>query len=431
MKTLISLIFIILFVTAAQTSVLSSLAAALPERTWVKLPDNASLNGFNIHWAYFYFTDSGVWDPVRKQVAWIGACGVSNCNPSIYKRLAYDAAGDAWTFVTTPFSGAGHGYDGNALDPGTGLHYFAWWRDNNIRTWDGSNWGTLPAYPLDNPCCKALSWFPDINGGKGGLVVTSNDGEVAWFNGQTWTLINGAQAAPWGDYELFSEYNPVHKLVWMGGGNVWHQDPDYDPNRAKVNYTLDAQLRLTRKKDAPFSLKACASLKSCDPVSGKYIVYDFHGQAWWEYDVVNDSWSQITNMNAEPDLGENSAFHVPIPEYGVIMIFKQKNSTRSVYLYRHTAGSVTAKNSHDLSMSEKGIQVTPNPFKASISIFLSDAKKANVAVYDINGKMVKAFSDSHSSNELSWNALGQPAGVYVIRAEFGSSILSKKMFLAK
>ncbi len=314
-------------------SVLRDLALALPERTFVKLPANASLDALPMDVSLLYYTDSGVWDPVKKKMAWVGGPGTCCADPAIYKRITYDEATDHWDIQPTPFTGSGHGYDANAFDPSTGLHYFAFWDDKKIKTWKGQTWGTLPEHPLPANIAVALTWFPDLNGGKGGLVLTSGNGRAAWFDGNAWAEIKGGEAAPWGDYDVFSEYSPTLKKMWLGSG----------VDRGEVHYLLDAQLKLTRLRDAPFNIKDNEALKSVDPLNGKFLVYRMADKAWWEFDAGKDEWNRLSGLKSQPDLGGESLLQVPLPEYGVILIFRHYVSVREAFLYRHSLGAATLR----------------------------------------------------------------------------------------
>jgi hypothetical protein len=424
----ITLILIVLLVNLTFSSVLSSLAASLSERTWVKLPSNSSLNGLSMDNSLLYYTDSGVWDPVKRQVAWVGGPGTCCANPAIYKRIAYDEATDTWTIATTPFTGSGHGYDANALDPNTGIHFFGWWSNTNIRRWNGYTWGMLPPHPLGSSCCVALSWFPEINNGNGGLVLTASTGKAAWYNGSSWTSIPGATSAPWGGIEHFSEYNPVRKVVWMGSGSYGASGTE------RVHYIMDAQFNMTKKNNAPFNIKNNEALKTCDPVSGKFLVYNMDAQTWWEYDHLADTWSQITNMNNKPNLGTASLWHVPIPEYNVIFVFKHSGSTRSIYLYRHTASTAVA-GSPAVGKGQFKVMAAPNPFDLRMTIKIrskeAGSKEAKIRIYDATGKLCFSASLLPASREYTWSTSRFAPGIYILKTTINNKTMSTPLFLMR
>ena len=99
-------------------------------------------------------------------------------DPADYKRISYDVATDAWTIAATPFSGSGHAYDGNALDPATGDHYFALFGQRQVNRLREGTWSKLSDLP----------WTPNV-----------------------------------------AEYNPVHALLWFGSGN------GHEPDRGRLD----------------------------------------------------------------------------------------------------------------------------------------------------------------------------------------------------
>lgn len=251
-----SLMILFSALTISDASKLGDLAAALPAKSFVKITGNASLIALSLESSIMYWTNSGVWDPIKKQVRWMGGPGSCCANPPVYKMITYDVATDNWSIAATPYTGTGHGYDGNTLNPATGLHYFGQKDEPQVRVWNGASFSLLPAAPVSAMTTPSLTWFPEINSGSGGLLFMGDEGKLASYNGTTWTAITGVQVT---GYDNFSEYNPVKKVVWLGSGSG--------------SYRLSANMTLTKLAAAPFSLEgnACA-LHSCDPVSGLYIV---------------------------------------------------------------------------------------------------------------------------------------------------------------
>lgn len=312
-------------------SVLSDLAASLPEKTWTKMPSNSSLSSLGLENTLTTYANTGVWDPVNDRLMWAGGPGGCCVQNPVFKLITYDAGADTWAIRNTPYSGSGHAYDGNAFDPGTGRFFFKHWRSPDLKIWNGSSWSSAPNLPWEKPA-TAVVWFPDINNGNGALVYVGQDesdgqgGRLAWLDGSTWRKIQQGQR--WGKVHTFAEYNPVHKVVWLGSGS----------ENDRAIYKLDAQLNVTRLSDAPFNLQSSESgaMSVVDPATGLYIVYNRSSKDWWQYDIIADQWTRITDMiNKPPQFWNN--FAVPIPEYGVILVFEHKNGQvdETAYLYKH------------------------------------------------------------------------------------------------
>jgi hypothetical protein len=124
-------------------------------------------------------------------------------------------------------------------------------------------------------------------------------------------------------------WNPLSKRIEIGGGNT----------SEKVHYRLNEDLTLTKLEDAPFPLDNGVALHSCDPVSGRFIVTSHGDGAWWEYNILDDSWKKLAGLSNAPNFTvdpgvANQHFQVPLPHLGVILYM---DSGRNVYLYKHTA----------------------------------------------------------------------------------------------
>lgn len=360
------LLSILLITTSVVTaSKLGDMAMALPENAFVKITGNASLDALNLESSLLYWTNSGVWDPIRKQVRWIGGPGTCCSSSPTFKMITYDEATDSWSVTPTPYTGSGHGYDGNTINPATGLHYFGQKDEPQVRVWDGAAFSLLPASPVSSMTTPSLTWFPEINSGAGGLLFMGDEGKLAWYNGTQWTSITGVQLT---GYDNFSEYNPVHKVVWLGSGSG--------------SYKLSADLTLTKLAAAPFSLEgnACA-LHSCDPVSGLYIVTNLANNSWWTFDIMTDTWAPMTGMSGQPDFGTscggsgNNQFQVPIPDYGVILYMDHNTTPASVYLYKPARSTAAV--------------VGLNPL---------DPKTGNVVGFDLSGRRF------HGASQISFGA---------------------------
>lgn len=406
---------LVLAANAAHANVLSDLAAALPEHTFVKMPANPSLNSIGMDASLLYYADSGVWDPIDGEIAYVGGPGTCCADPAVYKRVSYNLANNTWAIANAPFTGSGHGYDANALDPRTGNHYFAFFDDKVIRRWTGKAWESLPAHTLASECCVSLSWFPDINNGNGGLVLQVGSGLAAWYNGSSWTNIP-KPATVWGEYEGFSEYNPVLKSVWLGSGS----------GSERVSFLMDANFKYTKLKDAPFSLKTNNSLKSVDPVSGKYIVYDMEGSALWEFDAKTDTWTKQA-PTAMPSLGTESLFQVPLPQYGVIMFFKQNGSSKDVYLYRHVKGIGAVSLGEPMAVgAAPRISALADPAGSLMTLSVAGALSGSLSIHDSQGRITASWPNV-SSQPVTWDVSHARGGLYMARFQGGTGSVSQRI----
>jgi len=388
----------------AGASVLSNLANSLTPRKWGIMPLNTSLGALSLHYSLLFWNDSGVWDPVKKKIRWVGGPGTCCANPADYKMITYDEEANTWAVGSTPFSGSGHAYDANAFNPRLGLHYFCLIGSSSVRTWNDVSWGSLPDAPI-SATTPSLTWFPDINAGNGGLVYHGDNGNLAWYDGSSWKTLSSVGLS---SYNAFSQYNPVYKGVWLGGCG------------SRSSWFLDTNLNVRKLADAPVSMANGSTMHTCDPVSGNFLVYDHGTDLWYELDMADDTWSQVTDMT--PKFALNNSFHVPIPEYGVILVFDHASSAKFVYVYKNAAP--TAAEKRDARPRGMELEVSPNPFRSSVT--LRPPFKALIKIFDTRGAVVASFK---GQGGIVWNAQDLPSGVYLVRANSGNRVFTKKLFL--
>jgi hypothetical protein len=433
-KMVVSVVVLFHLISA---SVLSDRAANLSARQWMPLTiNNASLNSLDLHYSLLYWNDSGVWDPIKQKIRWVGGPGTCCANPAEFKMINYDVAADSFSLHDTPYSGSGHAYDGNAFNPHTGHHYFAIFGSPNIRVWNDTAWSNLPTAPISGTT-PSLTWFPDVNGGQGVLMFLGNSGALAQYDGISWRSISGISL---GSINSFSEYNPVLKKVWIGGGN----------GTGKKHYLLDTNMVVTPLPNAPFELGNGIAYHTCDPVSGNFLVFVKSTKAWWEFNPVAGTWETITDMTPVFTFPSTDLFHVPIPEYGVILFFFHSGSAKYVYLYRHTAFDAVEEGGAVSPDGELAMTVSPNPFNPVTTIsyvysmgsgvetqdFASLQPNPIIHIYDITGKMVADLSNQipHSSfgiRHLKWDATGHPSGIYIARLKTKSRTYQTRLMLTK
>jgi hypothetical protein len=419
MKRFAFLGLVLFFLTISQATVIGDLAAAMPERTFVKVPTPPSLQNMDLVRSTFAWNNSAVWDPVKKEVRQICAAGTC-CSNGQYFMVTYDDATNTWKKVNAPFMGSGHAYDGNALNPATGYHYFGRFHDDNVRTWNGYVFGMLPPLPISAATTPACTWFPEINNGNGGLVYIGTSGRWCWWDGQKWTSMPTLSGL--GTYNTFVEYHPVHKVVWAGAGN----------GGDRVSYRINANLQATKLNNAPISLNNHQSVQSYDPSSGKYVIFSQNDNSLWEFDIISDTWNKITNATGPRPSGTTTPymFQVPIDDYGVIMYLWYYYDRREIYLYKHTKSSSILR-----LVSQPGngfnLQVQPNPCRSHTTILLQDCGLQNITgfqVFNAHGRLIQNFKPQ---SVLGWNVSAQAPGIYYIRVNTGKETYSKPITILR
>jgi hypothetical protein len=80
---------------------------------------------------------------------------------------------------------------------------------------------------------------------------------------------------------------------------------------------------------------------------------------------------------------------------------------------------------------KSAISVIPNPFNSIATITFENAgRSARLAVYDIDGRVVKRFVGINQK-QVEWNASALPKGIYLLKIVTNRQIFSKKVILLK
>lgn len=296
-------------------TVLSAAANALSAGEWGQMADH----GLSLHYSLMYWSDSGVWNELEDKLMWRGAPGTC-CKPSPDHRLIqYFEDTDTWTDTYADLISDGHAFDGNAIDS-NGILYFQQKQERQLRRYNGVSWDIRPSDDLPvTGTSPGLTYFPELNGGSGGFVACCDVGYAYYSVGTSWVQIGGVT---WPGVVVFAEYNPVEKVVFMGRGSSL--------------YKLDSSAVATPLGSAPTVVEVGVTKVVCDPVTGKYIVYNNNTNQWYEFDIVADSWVNITSSMVNRPPQSPNYFMTAIPTHGatpaVIMLVNQNGN---VFIYRH------------------------------------------------------------------------------------------------
>ena len=326
--SVVSALLALMVTVAGHATTLSDAAAALQPGQWAEINTtgfNQALlgdsNGHNI----FQYTEDIVWDPVSKQLLFVGGGHGSDA-----KFISYSDSSNAWQLRPQPsgFGGSSfsHAYDHNGIDPVSRRFFHRQPGGNNrIDVWniDTNTWTRSPAIPSGPQCCGAVEWFPEISravyvdGSYG--IFSYNPANDGWS-----TASNNLE--PLGDYHLFAEYSPVHKVLFFGGGNG-----------SSAIYKMNASSQITRiSPDAPDEMGTTHSIVTLDPNSGNFLVY-YSSSNWYEYNPATNVFSRMSG--SAPFGGIDLVVATPISTYGVTLFAKYNGDQSKVWIYKHSPGS--------------------------------------------------------------------------------------------
>lgn len=351
---------------ANMSSPLAEAAAAMQPGEWRVLSTGNLLpvlsqvqQGCGATGSIFPYTEDGVWDPQTHRVYFIGSdhIYIDQCSDKMAERfISYSEATNSWSELPDPAwfaNGVRHGYDHTAIDVANGVLYHFQFGDSyrGVQRYNVTTGSWLAATP-DAPsraCCVGVEYFPEFTGGNsqtpGGLVMAGD--RNVWVHRtvtNTWTNnLGGSGNLNFGDYHTLAEYNPVHKVVIFGGGEI------YSPYQAfGTLYKLAADGTISTVATAPFGLRVNQSIVTVDPMSGDYLVFGPNGE-FYVLDITTNIMSQWQLQGTTPPFSSprresgvsavDLTIAVPISTYGVVMFVKHipdNSAETKVYLYKHS-----------------------------------------------------------------------------------------------
>jgi hypothetical protein len=179
------------------------------------------------------YAPRGHWDSIAKEALFYGS---THGTQHLKRMIRYVDATNTWDAEedgAPETDGAdSHGYFHFALRQSDGQRFIRHYNSATVsqRSPSGS-WSTIASLPgaafVEWNVANGLEWFPEYDGGNGGLIFSGGGIVAAWQTNSWTTLLDQAIA---GDYHTFSVYNPDDNRVYVGGGNgstdMWRVDPD-------------------------------------------------------------------------------------------------------------------------------------------------------------------------------------------------------------
>lgn len=319
------IVIAVYFQISRSPKTLAAIAAKMPAQSWQEIKTRglsrdllAAGDGYHI----LEYIEEACWDPRSRQLMFIGQGHMSKI-----KHIVYSDSGNIWRELPQPFwaSDFGNSYDHHAINPVAGYFYFHPFNTQQVYQYHiaSKSWSALPAMPDAMVCCLGMEYFPEMNG-----LVLAGGGRIYFFDVQKgeWRVI--ATKLAMGPYHNFAEYNPVHGLMLLGGGNG-----------SRNIYKMDSSGQVTALKDAPMTLGTSHSINTVDPVTGDYLIFGKNA-GFYQYDILTDTWSL---PSTKPAFGQvDATIACPIACYGVTLFLTCHHGNPRVLLYKH-AGAPDAK----------------------------------------------------------------------------------------
>ena len=277
----------------------------------------------------FGYCDKGVYDPVRKQLRFVGAGHYGDL-----KFWSYDETTD-WADFTVPqwyidwvAAGArgGHAWHLNTVNPGNGDHYFMYASPrggaHGFYKWN-NNWSSLAEYTVAFPAPAAgLEYFPARN-------------EILWC-GRDQIRVYGVAGGSWtgsgnpyntGDIQTGVLYSPQHNCLYFGGGeaSVTGNGNLYRYNAAGSVIDLGALPHHFGSSSTSFSF--------IHPITGDIYCWSNTDSQWHRFD--GNAWDTPSLGSNMPTMNHSDGVvYFPLPQYGAVLALRRNGSTPDMWIFR-------------------------------------------------------------------------------------------------
>lgn len=353
-------------VLAPGSSVLSTIAAAMPAGTWAPMTvanQSAMLGIGSSTGSILPYCNAFPWNPKNRCIEIIGG---DHGSPTGLRHVRYVEATNTFQLVTDTTGFRGHGYDHTDVNPYTGDVYH--------RSYGAT--GTKPLVVHRLPLGQTTAWVPiagvSVNqiiiagtcwwsgpftggqglGAQGGFVIysrgdigrpTPTDGNISIYDpvNDSWRFSsnsmspNVTNSTTTSEYNQVMAYSSVKNVAVYGGGHA---------NEQRL-WRLSANGNVTELTAAPTAIAVGIhkGLLTEDPVTGNFLILSRDRL----YELNPDgagTWTEQTGNRVPPQAvgtpaGEgnrNSVIGVPLPDHGITAYIRQSNSgTAAFWLYKH------------------------------------------------------------------------------------------------
>ncbi len=261
------------------------------------------------------------WDPVQRQLHLLG---FATQEESHY--WLYDERTNAWERRPAPpgESWFGPAYDHVAFDPAARALFFRQHNHDLVHQLDlrTGSWSALPRMPSNPAEIGALELYPEM----GGLVFAGGGNIYLYrFKTKKWEVL--ARLLDFGPSDAFAEYDPVHKVMFIGGGTG-----------KRTLYRLEPAGTLVSLKEAPLGLGLKDALVVVEPAGGRLLALSRpDGRVFHEYDVAQNRWTPL-EPPALPVMRAARGGHTAaaaVSGAGVVLFLAADAQSAGIYAYRH------------------------------------------------------------------------------------------------
>jgi len=282
---------------------------------------------------FFEFATNGIWIEDYSELHFRGSGHQSG---GIHIRYSEDSG--AWEYLSS-FPAWEHQYDHTAYDQARNRMYATRPADRGIERWSYSegagNWQDAASRIGSLIIAEGLEYFPDANGGAGGLVhfgAYANDGSqtggirLSDPEVTRWQWVDGNFFSSSGErYHVNATYLHAHKVVLCGGGNAGPGAVAVDPvGRVEARNRLPAYWGAGDNNGMGTVLS--------DSQTGRVFFVSTTNNSLYEHNYAADEWNRLGQL---PSTGPRS-FATMISTYGVILLVTGASTDTNprIWLYK-------------------------------------------------------------------------------------------------
>jgi hypothetical protein len=321
-------------------------ANSMSSNTWQELPDNGLTTlaiktdepGIGL---LFNFSHNLFWNSNAKELHFRGGIKTTGGASGNQRHVRFNDGVGTWDAVTPwGFGSQAHQWGHFCGDPVTGDLYFRLKGLTTIVKWDYTQFPGTGSWVTDHvgnfnnaggPNAQALGYFPDLNGGVGGLVYMYSNGGPATIYAtdetkQNWSS-KGTLPGPI-SVEALMAYLPGQQWMMFGGGKGAFPAPNFQIGK------MDANGVVTRLNDLPFGVGANTDGTIVGHPNGRVFGLDPSvSTTLYEYNEGADSWSASGLTQPTFTRGEMNAACM-IPDFNVIFVVTTNNFSTSQWIYK-------------------------------------------------------------------------------------------------
>jgi hypothetical protein len=278
-------------ITAAPTTLLAQVAAAMPARSWVIMNGTTQYGvvcsaptNFDTHWhdaasGSFNWGNRMIWNPISQTIeAMTAGYGAHDGTGGVLWARYVLSSNNCDSIPLDNVEGGNHNFEQITCNPFDGKNYLRFYNAGTIKSFTS---GASPPYssiatnPTGSNIMAPIEWWTGSivgSGAQGLLTHVSSYGWVDFYNPLTNTWLTGTSipGIP-NSYNNVSAYSSTKNVLLFGGSNA----------APTSLWRVNSDRTCIRMSDAPASINLYVTNFIADPATGNFLVHT-NGRQFYE-----------------------------------------------------------------------------------------------------------------------------------------------------